>query len=634
MAKIPVSFIQEGFNDVQNNISILKKETKEISKTKTKININNKDIQAALQSQKNLEKSLIDLQKSYDQLGNKSTSAAKQLRKDINSITNALKNFETAVQWSGKVSSKVQNTAKAQAYTRELNAQIKAENEKTNAIREQQRELDRLNKEAQKVGQMTKGILQDKNLNQKGAKDTAAQWNYQREAIQRTATEIKNAKNAGEAYKHMLESMVYEIKHTTGKGLFQDAIDGTNKLINLENKRFEAQKSGKQVMEDYYNSEIRKQKELINNIMDIANNPQKLQTLLKDNASYIKNLLPENMQADFQQQFEKTGMIDKAWAEGMNKYVVALQQAYQEQVKLNQAKNQQNIQDDSYKSLKADLQEIWNIENKITQLKKDKKHHPEEIQYYQQLLNNKHQELNYDNRINQLTEEQKKDIETLTRKQKELNGAIQAQGQDWKNNNRKVSEFGDTIKKVFNYVIVYRGFQMLQQGIQKAIDTMKELDKAFTDIQMVTGDTDEQTAQLAKDYNNIAREMGSTTQEVAEGASEWLRQGKTAEETTQLLKSSMTLSKVGAMESSEATELLTSSLNGYKLEAKDAMSVVDKISSIDLAAATSSYELATALSRTANSANDAGVSFDKLLAMIGTVSSVTRKSASTIRRIF
>ena len=96
----------------------------------------------------------------------------------------------------------------------------------------------------------------------------------------------------------------------------------------------------------------------------------------------------------------------------------------------------------------------------------------------------------------------------------------------------------------------------------------------------------------------------------------------------------MTLSKVGAIESSKATELLTSSLNGYKLAAQDAMSIVDKISGIDLAAATSSYELATALARTANSADDAGVSFDRLLAMIGTVSSVTRKSASTIRRKF
>lgn len=123
--------------------------------------------------------------------------------------------------------------------------------------------------------------------------------------------------------------------------------------------------------------------------------------------------------------------------------------------------------------------------------------------------------------------------------------------------------------------------------------------------------------------NKLRKELG-----------EWLRQGKTTEETTQLLKSSMTLSKVGAMESATATELLTSTLNGYKLEAQDAMDVVDAISSIDLEAATSSEELAVALSRTANSANDAGVSFNKLLGMIGTTSSVTRKSASTIGESF
>ena len=96
----------------------------------------------------------------------------------------------------------------------------------------------------------------------------------------------------------------------------------------------------------------------------------------------------------------------------------------------------------------------------------------------------------------------------------------------------------------------------------------------------------------------------------------------------------MTLSKVGAMESAEATELLTSTLNGYKYSAEEAMGIVDKVSAIDMAAATSSEELMTALSRTANSADDAGISFDKLLSMIATVSSVTRKSASTIGESF
>lgn len=634
MAKATIIYTQEGYNEVHNNLTTIKNETNAITKSKTKINIDNTDIQRAIKAQENLSKTLVDLQKSYDQLSNKSTNAAKRLKTEINGISNALKNFETAVEWSGKVSKTIQNVVGNQSSIRAINAQTNAEQKKNSVLKEQKKLLDDLDRKAKEVGQLTKGILQDKNLNQKGSKDTQAQWDYQVEAIRRTAAEIKNAKGAGEQYTHMLESMAYELKHTTGKSLFKDAEDGIKNLIKLENKRYEAQKSGKKIMEDYYNSEIKKQQELISQIGETANSPEKLQSLLKDNANYIKNLLPENMQEDFMNQVNKTGMLDNAWSKGMTEYVNQLKQAYTTQVKLNQAKTQQNTQDTSYKTLKADLQEIWNLENRIAQLSKDPKHHLSEIQYLQQVLSGKRQVLNYDERIKDLSQDQVTEIENAAKAQKQLNGQIQAQGKDWENNNKKVSEFGDTVKKVFNYILVYRGFQMLSQGIQQAIDTMKDLDKAFTDIQMVTGDSDEQTAQLAKDYNGLAREMGATTQEVAEGASEWLRQGKTAEETTELLRSSMTLSKVGAIESSEATELLTSSLNGYKIAAQDAMSVVDKISSIDLAAATSSYELATALARTANSANDAGVSFDKLLAMIGTVSSVTRKSASTIGESF
>ena len=94
----------------------------------------------------------------------------------------------------------------------------------------------------------------------------------------------------------------------------------------------------------------------------------------------------------------------------------------------------------------------------------------------------------------------------------------------------------------------------------------------------------------------------------------------------------MILAKVGAMESSQATELLTSTMNGYKFSVSEAIDVVDKMTAIDLKAATSTEELAVALSRTANMANNTGVSFNKLLGMIGTVSSVTRRSAETIRR--
>lgn len=98
----------------------------------------------------------------------------------------------------------------------------------------------------------------------------------------------------------------------------------------------------------------------------------------------------------------------------------------------------------------------------------------------------------------------------------------------------------------------------------------------------------------------------------------------------ELLRASSTLATVGSMEASESSEALTAIMNGFKLETEDAMEVVDKLSHLDLIAATSSEELAVALQRVSAYADSAGVSIDKMLAYITTVSSVTRLSAETI----
>lgn len=71
-------------------------------------------------------------------------------------------------------------------------------------------------------------------------------------------------------------------------------------------------------------------------------------------------------------------------------------------------------------------------------------------------------------------------------------------------------------------------------------------------------------------------------------------------------------------------------MNGFKLETEDAMEVVDKLSHLDLIAATSSEELAVSLQRVSAYANSAGVSIDRMLAYITTVSSVTRLSAKCL----
>ena len=90
------------------------------------------------------------------------------------------------------------------------------------------------------------------------------------------------------------------------------------------------------------------------------------------------------------------------------------------------------------------------------------------------------------------------------------------------------------------------------------------------------------------------------------------------------------LSKVGALEAAEATELLTATMNGYKLSVEETTEVVDKFVAVDLAFATSSGEIATAMQYVASSADQAGISIDKLIGLITTGSENTRLSAETI----
>lgn len=112
------------------------------------------------------------------------------------------------------------------------------------------------------------------------------------------------------------------------------------------------------------------------------------------------------------------------------------------------------------------------------------------------------------------------------------------------------------------------------------------------------------------------------------------RQGKTISETADLTKASVMMSKLANMESAQATEYLTSIINGFKLESTEVIGVLDKLVAVDNDAATSVAELATAMQRSSNVAQQAGVSMEELVAYIGTVSSVTRRSAETVGEAF
>ena len=190
-------------------------------------------------------------------------------------------------------------------------------------------------------------------------------------------------------------------------------------------------------------------------------------------------------------------------------------------------------------------------------------------------------------------------------------------------------QFGAYFQRLASGGMVYNIIGKLRSEMSKLIQKAQELDKVMTNVRIVTNDSIKDTRSLMTEYSNLGKELGVTTTEIAKSGVEWMRQGYAASEAGKLIKASMYLSKLGMIDSTTATKDLTSAMKGFKLEAADAMSIVDKLTSIDLKAATSAGDIAEGLAQFANLGSLSGVNIDQAAAYVATIADVTQMTGSS-----
>jgi len=178
--------------------------------------------------------------------------------------------------------------------------------------------------------------------------------------------------------------------------------------------------------------------------------------------------------------------------------------------------------------------------------------------------------------------------------------------------------------------LTYQMVGKLRQMFTEILSTVKELDANMVDIQIACGQSREEVEGMMKGFNELAMKTGRSTNDVASAANDWLRAGYTGGNVTTLTEASMQLSTLGMIEASEATTDLISSLKGWKLEAKEVSGVVDKLTTLDMAYATSAGDLAQAMSRANNIARSAGSNMDNFMAYITVSTDVTQKAAESV----
>ena len=215
----------------------------------------------------------------------------------------------------------------------------------------------------------------------------------------------------------------------------------------------------------------------------------------------------------------------------------------------------------------------------------------------------------------------------LKNKYDEFRNVIHESGAD-------IETWGDKFKKTFagkvRSALAATVTAVVTKYLREIYTSVVEIDKAVVNLQIATGKSRSEVQALIKDYAQLAKQLGATVTDVADGADTWLRQGYSADEANTLIANSTMLSKLGQMEATEAATALTSAMKGYNVTVEDSIRIVDKFTAVDMAAAASAGDIATAMSETATSARIAGVSMDRLIGYIATVKEVTQDGAESV----
>ena len=177
-------------------------------------------------------------------------------------------------------------------------------------------------------------------------------------------------------------------------------------------------------------------------------------------------------------------------------------------------------------------------------------------------------------------------------------------------------------------------FSLLKRVLRESIQVIKELDKSFTEIAMVTTFSTKEVWAMKDAMVGLSETTGLTIGEVAKLSVEFFRQGRSMSETMKLVEAAGIAARLAGISTSDSVNYLTSAINAYRLSANQAMVVSDKFAALAAASATDYEELAIALSKVGAQAYSAGVNMDNMMGFIAKALEVTREAPEKYRYCF
>lgn len=223
-------------------------------------------------------------------------------------------------------------------------------------------------------------------------------------------------------------------------------------------------------------------------------------------------------------------------------------------------------------------------------------------------------------------------ISELTPEARKMGKEIQKTGDNFDLAAAKAQELSSLKNRVLSFFSVTGAIQLFRRAIRSAFETVKDLDKAMTEIAVVSKfSVNDMWSQLPR-FTDNANELGLSIRDVYDATTLYVQQGLDLDKSLELSTETLKMAAIAGLDAAAATDAMTSALRGFNMELNEdsAQKVSDIYSKLAAITASDVEELSTAMSKTASIAHSVNMEFETTASFLAQGIETTREAAETI----
>ncbi len=143
-------------------------------------------------------------------------------------------------------------------------------------------------------------------------------------------------------------------------------------------------------------------------------------------------------------------------------------------------------------------------------------------------------------------------------------------------------KFAKSFKVMSSYITANMVFNFVKRQLRDMVQEVTAVDTAMVELRKVTEATDEQFEAFAISAGKTGRELGASVSDVINATATFARLGESLPDAEELGKVATLYKNVGdGIDITTASEDIVSTMKAFKIEAKDAITIVDKLNEVE-----------------------------------------------------